>query len=190
MDLLTRLFLGKQHICPSWCAFSLDNIFRKIFHNPEKILRPYIKKGDFVADIGCGPGYFTIPLSKMVGKKGKVIAVDVQEKMLKKLRKNIGKNRLYNNINIFQVKEENINLKEKVNFILAFYMIHETPHIKNFLKQIKKILLPKGLFFLAEPKIHVSSKEFQQTIQMAQSIGFKPYDQPKIWLSRTMIFKV
>jgi len=43
--------------------------------------------GDRVVDIGCGMGYFTIPMAKLVQKKGKVIAVDMQFKMLSGLWK-------------------------------------------------------------------------------------------------------
>jgi ubiquinone/menaquinone biosynthesis C-methylase UbiE len=57
--------------------------------NPRKILGPYIKEGMTVLDVGCGPGFFSIELAQMVGKSGRVIASDLQEGMLRKLREKI-----------------------------------------------------------------------------------------------------
>ncbi len=72
-------------VCPSEIAGILDNRIRRIFQEPEKILGPYVKKGMTVVDLGCGPGYFSISLATMVGNSGKVIAADLQERMLKKV---------------------------------------------------------------------------------------------------------
>jgi len=40
-----------------------------------------------VADIGCGPGFFTVEMARLVGSRGKVLAVDVQKRMLDILRR-------------------------------------------------------------------------------------------------------
>jgi len=52
------------YVCPAEFAGSLDNSFRRWLHNPQKILKPYIKEGMTVLDLGCGPGVFTVLLSK------------------------------------------------------------------------------------------------------------------------------
>ena len=72
----------KQHICPWWLAYTFDNPLRRLFHKPGIIFAPYISEGMIVADFGCGMGYFSIGLAKIVGDEGQVIAVDVQQKML------------------------------------------------------------------------------------------------------------
>ena len=69
-------------VCPPWCCFTFDNAFRRLLQNPNRILRPYIKPGWTVLDVGPGMGYFTIPMARLVGDTGKVIAADVQQKML------------------------------------------------------------------------------------------------------------
>ena len=61
------------HLCPAWGAVGLDNSFRKWIQNPQKILKPYIKTGMTVLDVGCRPGFFTIEISKMFNGSGKVI---------------------------------------------------------------------------------------------------------------------
>ncbi len=68
-----------SHICSWKIANALDNPIRRLIHNPQKILGGYIKPGQTVLDLGCGPGVFSIAMEEMVGKSVKVIAVDVQE---------------------------------------------------------------------------------------------------------------
>jgi 2-polyprenyl-3-methyl-5-hydroxy-6-metoxy-1,4-benzoquinol methylase len=68
-----------SRVCSWKHAFALDNPIRRLIHNPQKILGRYIKAGQTVLDVGCGPGTFSLAMAKMVGELGKVIAVDVQE---------------------------------------------------------------------------------------------------------------
>jgi 2-polyprenyl-3-methyl-5-hydroxy-6-metoxy-1,4-benzoquinol methylase len=60
-----------NRVCPVELAGSLDSKIRKWFQNPKKILAPFIKEGMNVLDVGCGPGFFSVELAKMVGKNGK-----------------------------------------------------------------------------------------------------------------------
>ena len=72
-------------VCSYRHAFVLDNFIRRMFQSPKKIVGPYISSGNTVVDLGCGPGYFTIEMARMVGDTGQVIAVDVQNEMLAKV---------------------------------------------------------------------------------------------------------
>ena len=72
-------------MCPAEFACSLDNFLRKAVHNPRKILEPYIRKKMTVLDIGCGPGYFTTELARLVVEEGIIIAADLQQGMLEKV---------------------------------------------------------------------------------------------------------
>ncbi|MBU4143260.1 hypothetical protein KJ590_04695, partial [Patescibacteria group bacterium] len=47
-------------VCPWWLCYSFDNPLRRLFHDPERLLGPYVKTGMTAVDIGCGMGYFTI----------------------------------------------------------------------------------------------------------------------------------
>jgi len=80
---------GNKRICPVENAGGLDNFVRKFLQNPLKILKPYISKGMTVLDLGCGPGYFSIEIAKMVSESGKVIAADLQKRMLEKVRNKV-----------------------------------------------------------------------------------------------------
>ena len=117
--------MGVNRVCPAELAGTLDNRFRRWFQDPEKILKPFVNEGMVALDLGCGPGFFSVVMAQMVGIKGKVIASDLQKGMLEKLREKIHGRELEQRITLHKCEEEKIGLKEQVNFILAFYMVHE-----------------------------------------------------------------
>ena len=180
----------KNRVCPVELAGSLDNKIRKWFQNPQKILAPYIKEGMKVLDIGCGPGFFSIELAKMVGKGGKIFSVDLQEGMLQKIRNKIHGTELEERIKLIKSEEDQINVPEKVDFILAFYMVHEVPNKNSFFETLKNVLNEKGQFLVVEPKLfHVTKKEFGLTMQIAERTGFRVTQGPKLPFSFSAILK-
>lgn len=78
-----------KRVCPVEHATSFDNFIRKFVHNPKKIFGNYVKEGMVVLDIGCGPGFFSVEIARMVGESGRVIAADLQEGMLEKVKNKI-----------------------------------------------------------------------------------------------------
>lgn len=71
-SMFDSIFVRDTHVCPWWLCFTFDNVFRKLFHDPEKILSPYVNEGDTALDIGPGMGYFSIPLARLVGSKARL----------------------------------------------------------------------------------------------------------------------
>ena len=176
-------------VCPAESSGILDTHFRKLFHNPEKILKPYIKKDMVVLDVGCGPGFFTTAISKLLKNSGKVIAADLQEEMLLKLKNKINKEKL-NNIKLHKAEQSSINLNEKVDFILVFYMLHEVPDPKAFLEELKGLLNKSGRILISEPKFHVKKEDFEKSIQIIKDSGFEIIEEPKIFISRSVLISI
>ena len=177
------------HICPWWFAYTFDNRLRRFFHNPEKMLCPYVSKGVTVLDVGCGMGFFSIGLAKLVGDKGCVIAADIQPKMLEVTQKRADKNGLSRIIRLHKSEPNRLGVDTPVDFILAFWMVHEVPHPKLFFDQIRACLKSNGRILIVEPKLHVSSKRFGETAALAQKAGLDLCDTPTIKFSRSAIFK-
>jgi ubiquinone/menaquinone biosynthesis C-methylase UbiE len=184
-----QIMRDRKRVCPVERAGGLDFRLRKFAHNPKKILGEYVVEDMVVLDVGCGPGFFSIEIAKMVGENGKVIAADLQEGMLDKLRKKIEGNEIARRIQLHKCEANRIGVTEKVDFVLAFYMVHEVPDPMHFLKEIRSILRPNGHLLISEPKFHVKKEEFKETISHAASIGLKPFKEKKIFLSRTMVFR-
>jgi len=183
--------LSKENkkICPVEKAGGLDTSFRKLLQNPQKILKPYIKDGMTVLDFGCGPGFFSIEIAKLLVEPGKVIAADLQEGMLDRLRQKIKGSELENRITLHKCQEERIGLYEKVDFALAFYMIHEVPDQTKLFKELKSTIKTNGLLFIAEPKFHVSRKSFNVMIDSLIDAGFEIRDRPKVFFSRAVVLE-
>jgi len=177
----------KQRICPVENAGGLDNSIRRFLQNPQKLLKPFIHEGMTVLDMGCGPGFFSIEIAKLLSNSGKVIAADLQDGMLEKVNKKIKGTDLEQRIVLHKCQEDKIGVTENVDFVLAFYMIHEVPDQNKLFEELKSILKPNGKIYIIEPKFHVSKKSFDDMINKLKSKGFEILESPKIFFSRTVL---
>lgn len=160
-----------HHICPWWVGYLLANPVRRFFEKPEKMLAPFVRKGMTVMDYGCGMGFFTIPLAHMVGPDGKVIAVDIQEKMLKALRKRAERAGLADTIIVRGAESEPLTEEGSVDFTTALHVIHEIVDQKAFFEKMYRIMKPGSKLLMLEPRFHVAEEEFRMTVKMAEANG-------------------
>lgn len=186
-NLFDGLFGRDRHVCPWWLCFTFDNLIRKLFHDPEKILAPHVREGDTVLDMGPGMGYFSIPLARMVGDRGKVIAADIQPPMLAALARRARKQGLEGRIVTQLCRAESIGILESVDFALAFWMVHEVPDQGKLFLEMAGLLKPKGRLLVAEPIIHVTRRMFERTIRRAEEAGFIVTENPKVVMSRAAV---
>lgn len=178
-----------NRVCSVNMAFGLDNGLRRWAQNPHKKLLPYIKEGMTVLDIGCGPGFFTLEIAELVGKTGRVFAADLQEEMLQIIHKKISGTALEARITLHKCSESSIGLAEKVDFVFAFYMVHETPSQQAFFTELASIVKPNGQVYIEEPPVHVSKAAFEEMIRIAQQAGFLVTARPKVFLGHAVVLK-
>lgn len=188
MSKVKKIFLLEDHVCPWWLAYSFDHRLRRLFQNPEKILKPFVRRGMTVVDIGCGMGFFSIAMAKMVGENGTVISVDLQQKMLDILEKRAENAHIPNNIIKHKSEQNNIGITQNADFVLTFWMVHEVPDKSAFIEQIYSILKPAGQYLLVEPKIHTSKEQFNEIVNLCSQRGLLQRKGPKIFMSRTGLF--
>ncbi len=175
------------HICPWWLAYTFDNPFRRFFHSPERMLAGYVANRMTVLDAGCGMGFFSIGLAKLVGDEGHVIAADVQQKMLNILLRRAEGAGVSDRIHIHKCEPNRLGVESAVDFILAFWMVHEVPDTRVFFRQARSCLKQEGKILIAEPKFHVSSTRFQEILDSARESGLNRAETPSIRFSRSAV---
>jgi ubiquinone/menaquinone biosynthesis C-methylase UbiE len=169
------------HVCPWWAVpFTINPPFRRLLHDPQKIVGPYVRHGMTVMDVGCGVGWFSIPMAKMVGAEGKVIAVDLQQQMLKMLWRRAEKAGVANRIEMHKCEPHRLGIEAEADFALVFAMLHEVPDQPRLLDEIHECLKLDGKLLLAEPPLHVSAKTFAKEVSLAKEAGFQRVEQPRI----------
>ncbi len=179
----------QNRVCPVEKAGHLDSRFRRWLQDPSKILKPYVKEAMTVLDLGCGPGFFSIDMARMVGKSGRVIASDLQAGMLARLKAKIQGTELEKRITLHRCEQNRIGLSEKVDFVLAFYVVHEIVNQQVFFTELASILKPAGQVLVVEPPLHVSKSAFLKTISKARGAGFKNERGPKVIFGKTVTLR-
>ncbi len=118
---------------------------RKSYQDPENIITKLnITSGTCVADLGCGPGFFTIPISNRIGITGKVYAVDSNPVMIDHLRRNLGQNAL-NSTNVVILGSDVAKTQipsESVDVTLFANILHDLSDKKQFLDEVKRVSKP------------------------------------------------
>jgi SAM-dependent methyltransferase len=178
------------YVCPWWCAwFALNNPVRRLVHDPQKIVGPYVQPGMTVLETGCGVGWFTIPMAKMVGDRGRVIAVDLQQQMLDMMRRRAERAGVADRIEAHKCEQNRLGIEAQADFALAFAMVHEVPDQLRLFAEIRACLKPAGKLLLAEPPIHVPGKTFSAEVATAKEAGFRIVGEPHVRWCRAVLLE-
>ena len=109
-----------------------------------------VSEGKVVADLGCGPGFFTLPASELVGPTGKVYAVDVQQEMVDDLRSRLAQQGI-TNVAVRRSSELELPLQQRsVDLALLAFMLHEVDQRSSFLLAAKRLLRDDGRIAVLE----------------------------------------
>lgn len=180
------LFLG-PHTCPWWFGYTFDNPLRRLVHDPVRILSDLVRPGDTVIDVGCGLGFFTVALARLVGPDGRVIAVDVQDQMLKRTRRRAEGKGLDSRIEFRKCLPDRLGVTGTADFVLAFWMFHEVSNPRGFLSEVRSVLSPSGHLLIAEPRGHVPASFFSATEERVRDAGFDVSPGPAVRFSRSIL---
>lgn len=177
------------HVCPRWLAYTFDHRLRLWVHNPEKLFGKYVRPTMTVVDLGCGLGFNTMGLAKLVGNAGRVVALDIQQKMLDVVMKRAKKMGIENRIEPHLARANDLSLHVNAQFILAFYMVHEVRDPDRFMAQVADNLSVDGRFMMVEPPFHVSNRDFDKSIAGAETSGLVLEDSYKILFGRAAVLR-
>ncbi len=181
-----------HEVCPAWLGYFLASPIRRLLQKPEQILAGLATPGMTVLEVGPGMGFFTLPLARMVGPTGQVIAVDVQEAMLHGLRKRAEAARIGDRITTRVCPSTSLDVADfagKVDFALVFAVVHELPSRDRFFLEVAEVLKPGAQCLLAEPTGHVSLDGFAATLDAAQQAGLRVNSRPHIRASRAALLE-
>ena len=126
-------------------SFVHDTLYG-LFVNPYKILNAAgLKPGQKVLEVGCGPGFFTIPAAKIVGEKGKVYTLDVNPVAVETVRRKI-KEKDLKNIEVILADASETGLPdESVDVAFLFGVIHALDHVDAVMREMHRVLKAKGV---------------------------------------------
>jgi ubiquinone/menaquinone biosynthesis C-methylase UbiE len=179
-----------HRVCPWWVGYLLASPLRRWLQEPREILSPFVAEGMTVLEPGPGMGFFTIDLARLVGERGKVVAVDIEPRMLEGLRRRARKQGVLDRIDARLATDSGMGLRDldgRVDFALAFALVHEVPDPSRFFAEVQAALKPGGKVLVAEPRGHVTEPEFHRSLQVATSAGFRVAGERAIRRSRSAV---
>ncbi|MBB5255265.1 class I SAM-dependent methyltransferase [Sulfurisphaera ohwakuensis] len=176
--------VNDRHIPP----FILSSPLRRLFENPYSLLRKFIVEGMVVVDHGSGPGYYTIPMAKLVGEKGIVYAVDSDPKTISYLEKKLKKLGI-NNVKTIVSRNLSPIRTESVDFLISKDVLCCTVLHKELAKDIERVLKKGGKAYVTvrlgrvnkDPRA-LSAEEFFSLFTLIKEKG-------KRWLSAWVILE-
>ncbi len=175
-------------VCPWWMGFLLANPLRRLLQDPARIAASCVREGMTVLEPGPGMGFFTLELARQAGPGGRVIAVDLQPRMLAGLRRRAERAGLGARVETRQATSDSLGVDDltgRVDLVFAFAVVHELPDARRFFEQVGRALAPGGRVLVAEPAGHVSSGAFEATMAAAREAGLGRSAGPRIARSRT-----
>src|SRR5512133_1237774 len=119
-----------ERVCPWWIGYFLVSPIRKLVQDPAGILVPFVREGMTVLEPGPGMGFFTLEAARRVGERGRVVAVDLQPRMLAGLRRRAARAGLDTRIETREARADSLGVQDlagKVDVCLALLMVHELP---------------------------------------------------------------
>jgi ubiquinone/menaquinone biosynthesis C-methylase UbiE len=156
---------------------------RRLLEKPAMIVLPLLKPKDRVLELGPALGFFTLPVAEALGPEGRLVCVDVQEGMLRRLRRRLEKRGLAGNTELRQCTQDDLGLsglEETCDLVLALHVVHETISPAGTIKALAKCLKPDGQLLLVEPPGHCSPAVFQSEMDAAIAAGLVRIPHPRV----------
>jgi ubiquinone/menaquinone biosynthesis C-methylase UbiE len=175
------------HVGPWWLMYLFDHRVRALFQPTTPVVTPWVAPGFSCLDVGCGMGYFTVPMAKLVGPTGHVTAVDLQPQMLQGAARRASREGLADRISFCLPTDTKWVMPGHYDFILAFWMLHEVSDRKGLLETLRNVLKPGGRFLLVEPKGHVGERLWQKSLILADAAGFHSREPAAVRFSRAAL---
>ena len=181
-----------HRVCPWWLGYFLASPLRRMMQDPAKVVAPHVSEGMTVLEPGPGMGFFTLELARRVGAAGRVVAVDIQPRMLSSLKRRAARAGLDGRVDARLTTPAGLGIADlagSVDFTLAFALVHELPSPEAFFKEVGAASKPQAGLLFAEPSGHVKPEHFETELEAAIEAGFELVSRPTISRSRAAFLK-
>jgi precorrin-6B methylase 2 len=141
-----------------------DNPLLPFIRNPYKLLTTAgLKPGMHVLEVGCGPGFFTIPAAKMVGNQGMVYAVDVNPFAIKRILKKMKRTARKNIVPVCTNASQTDFPDERMDLAFLFGLPRIAGGMESLILELHRLLKPRGR--VAFQKIRGSERKLRQAFE-------------------------
>ena len=172
-----------HRICPWWLGYLLVSPLRRLLQDPHRVLAPFVREGMIVLEPGPGMGFFTLELARLVGPSGRIVAVDIQPRMLASLERRAARSGLRERVEARMAQPHTLGIADltgRVDFTLAFALVHELPCAQPFFAEVARASKPRAGLLFAEPAGHVKTPVFEAELNAAVLAGFELVERPAI----------
>ena len=166
-----------------WLDRLLAKLIRYLFENPARLLKGFVEQGMTVLDVGCGTGYYSLGMARLVGIKGRVIAVDTKAEAIATLKGKAKDTGLSERIEARVCSPQNLGLADldgKIDFALAVYVVHHAKDARSLMSDVYWALKHGGKLLVVEPRHHASAAACESTEAAARGAGFALADHPRL----------
>ncbi len=149
----------------------------------------HVRPGMTVLDIGCGAGFNTLGLARLVGPEGRVVGVDLQPRMLEMTSQRLEHHGLAARAELIECSPNDLRVDDcpRFDFAVAFWMVHEVGDPDRLFRQIRAVLKAGAPLLVVEPKLHVRRRAFDASVRVANGAGFVVTSYPDISLSHSVL---
>lgn len=174
--------------CPSWLAWmvEMDNPFIKVNRAATIIQNLQVTERMTVLDAGCGPARVTIPLAKRLHQFGKVLAMDIQEKMLDKVKNKAEQEKLSNIEYLHAGLGESKLFHNSFDRVVLVTVLGEIPKQKEALQEVYNTLKLGGILSVTELIFDPHFQSKSSVLKIAREVGFKEKESFGSWYAYTL----
>ena len=162
---------------PSFVAYFLDSRLRRRMQPPNELIkRSGITRNITILEIGCGSGAYTTFISREVGNKGTVYALDIQPKMLQRIQNKLNKaeNKDITNIKTILGNAYKLPFEDHaIDLICMITVLQEIPDKTRALTEVRRVLKSNGVLAVTELLVDPDYPWKKTTVRMVTDASFK-----------------
>jgi SAM-dependent methyltransferase len=174
-----------------WIDRILARPIRYLFETPGRLLRGYVQPAMTVLDVGCGTGYYSLGMARLVGTTGRVVAVDTEAGVIATLKERAEQAGVARRIEARVATEHDLGVSDlggRVDFALAVYVIHHAADLAGLVADVHSALKPGGRFLVIEPRHHASAREREAIEDAVREAGFLFEEHPRLKRDWAVVF--